>query len=72
MMTPDEQCIHCGRHGCWKHCQKSKDGKHEPDPTSFAPADCNAETGQMIIDVTCKLCGISGATSINPDDIDWE
>ena len=65
-------CKFCSRENCYRHCQKSKDGKHEPDPASIAPAECNAETGQMLVDIWCKHCGISGSVGIEPGDIAWE
>lgn len=41
---------------------------HEPDWTTIQPAD----GAPGIVDVNCRLCGISGSTRVAKDDIDWE
>jgi len=63
---PDE-CKWCGESGvCYKHCQKSIDGKHEHNPDHFVPS------GEIdVIDVVCLHCGQSGSLPVLPDDIQW-
>jgi hypothetical protein len=40
---------------------------HEPDMATVTPADGSPG----IVDVTCRKCGRSGATRIDPEAIDW-
>lgn len=51
-------------------CPKSEDGKHVPDPHTICRADVDEGEG-CVVDVSCKLCGQSGAFKIEDEDIDW-
>jgi hypothetical protein len=57
-----------------KHCPASADGKHEPDPTSIAPADGTGRNRgvDFIIDVRCRRCSESGSMFVDPKDIQWD
>lgn len=84
MTTTNALCRFCGKpqDECFEHCHHPSAiaGKHVPDPTSVRFADTPARKNHVIYDVWCKLCGISGATSIDPsagetidfDEIQWE
>lgn len=53
-------------------CPGSPSGLHEPDPTSFAPADGqDRATKEMVVDVNCLHCGRSGSVAIIADEIQW-
>jgi len=60
---PTEQCFsHC-------HDRDSKDSKHVPDLRFIRTAD---GAGEGVIDVSCKVCGVSGSMRIDPKDIIFE
>jgi len=52
----------------YRICSVAKDGEHIPDPKSAVVADGL----DWVIDVHCKLCGVSGSVCIDPRDIRWE
>lgn len=60
-------CAHCKRRKAV--CYESADGKHDADPKSIQIAVGAAD---FTVDVGCRRCGISGATTIDPNDIAWE
>lgn len=63
-------CEWCARpcSECYIHCHEAKNGKHQPDGHGFTQAD----GVDFVVDVSCKVCGRSGSTSVSPRDILWE
>jgi len=61
-------CKFCGKGSCYAHCSCSKEGEHEPAMSTLRPAD----GAEGIVDVNCRLCGLSGSCRINPKDIVFE
>jgi hypothetical protein len=58
---PQEQCFgHC-------HDRQAKGGKHVPDLRFIKSGDTDG-----IIDVPCRLCGVTGSMRIEPKDISFE
>ena len=65
------ECPHCRRDDCYRHCYEASDGRHLPDP---ATACCPPQSGatQFLVDYNCRRCGQGGSIRIDPSDIQWE
>jgi hypothetical protein len=69
-LNPKGLCRVCfePKDSCYAHCHNAKDGKHVPDLSTIQQA--NGAEG--VIDVNCKVCGVSGSMRIDPKDIVFE
>lgn len=59
---------------CFKHCQKTPDGKHKLDPSSAQSTDTAdmMDEDSFVIDVNCIECGQSGSATVALEDIYWD
>jgi hypothetical protein len=55
---------------CYRHCQESEDGIHEPDTCTF---HLEHDGDGVYLDVNCKHCGQSGCVGkFDAKEVTWD
>ena len=60
------------REQCYAHCHVASDGEHKPDPTGAIVVPEFKDSGKLVLDIPCALCGVSGSTVIEVKEVTWE
>lgn len=60
----------------YSKCKNSPDGKHHPHWPSMQFCDelltDNGDTAEIVIDVVCKYCEVSGSFKIEVSEVFWD